>query len=164
MIIAMKRKKMTMLTMLIEGSAALWKGDCVVCEKNSDDWTYVVYCNVYCDVYCDVYRDDEEKEDDNADDVYWGVCCAMKGGCVVCEKNSDDCIPCPKSWVNRRIPTNIKIPYNDNCWRSYYRFVYKIMEWNSMFCRETSGYFFVCPVARAEQIDGYQQIERYHLG
>ena len=46
------------------------KGGCEVCEKNSDDCTYVVYCDVYSDVYHYVYCDDEEKEDDNADDVY----------------------------------------------------------------------------------------------
>ena len=33
-----------------------------------------------------------------------------RGG--MCEKNSDDCMPCHKSWINRRIPTNRKIPTN----------------------------------------------------
>ena len=73
-------------------------------EEKEDDNTDDVYWGVYWGIY------DEEKEEDKADDVYWGVCCAMKGG--LCEKNSDDCMPCHKSWINRRIPTNRKIPTN----------------------------------------------------
>ena len=64
--------------------------------------------NIYWGVYWGIY--DEEKEEDHADDVYRRVCCAMKGG--MCEKNRDDCMPCHKSWINRRIPTNRKIPTN----------------------------------------------------